>query len=588
MTKTDDWVPHWAKQVVWYQIFPERFRNGNPAANPTLADQKGAWPHDLHSPWQLHPWTADWYELQPYEQANGRDIWFNLGRRRYGGDLQGIIDKLDYLQDLGITGLYLNPVFQSPSYHKYDGAVYHHIDYTFGPDPEGDKRLMAQEVLDDPSTWTWTAADKLALKLIEEVHARGMRIIFDGVFNHVSVESPFFRDVVERQQDSRYRNWFAVQGWDDPEQGTSFSCKCWWDVPELPEWRQDENGTAPGPKQYIFDITRRWMAPHGDPQAGIDGWRLDVAFCVAHPFWKAWRAHVKAINPEAYLTAEVIDPIDVLKPYLQGDEFDAVMNYNFAFACADYFINQNKRIRTSEFDALLRDLRQAFDHCVAYVQQNLLDSHDTNRLASHIVNRDGVRYRDWLRYHPASQLAHNPDYAPSKPTEAEYAVQKLIALFQMTYVGAPMIYYGDEVGMWGANDPCCRKPMVWDDLTYAPEVFLPDGSRRATPDSVSVNADLLLTYRKLIHLRHRYPALSLGDFQTLLADDERQIYVFRRSHAGQSLIVALNNQRQSQPLTLNLPAVETVVDVLNGEAYNVLTGVVTLELRPLWGAVLQA
>lgn len=588
MTKTNDWVPQWAKQVVWYQILPERFRNGNPAVQPALADLKGAWPHDLDSPWHLHPWTADWYELQPYEKANGRSLWFNLVRRRYGGDLQGIIDKLDYLHDLGVTGLYLNPVFQSPSHHKYDGAFYHHIDCTFGPDPEGDKALIAQETLDDPATWTWTAADRLALKLIQEVHARGMRIIFDGVFNHVSVDSPFFRDVVEHQQSSRYSDWFAVQSWENPEQGARFSCKSWFGVPEMPEWRQDDNGAVQGPRQYIFDVTRRWMAPHGDPQAGIDGWRLDVANCVAHGFWKDWRALVKTINPDAYLTGEVIDTIEALKPYLQGDEFDAVMNYSLAYACSEYFINQTKRISTTQFDALLRELRQAFDPCVSYVQQNLLDSHDTNRVASHIANPDGVAYRDWASYHPASKIARNPHYDPRKPTEAEYEIQKLMALFQMTYVGAPMIYYGDEVGMWGANDPCCRKPMVWDDLAYAPEVCLPDGSQRETPDSVAVNADLLQIYRKLIHLRHHHPALSLGDFQTLLADDERQIYVFLRSYEDQRLIVALNNQRQSQQLRLELPAVETVIDVLNGETYSEQAGVVTLELRPLWGAVLQA
>ncbi len=588
MTRTNDWVPQWAKKVVWYQILPERFRNGNPSVQPALADLKGAWPHDLDSPWQLHPWTADWYELQPYEKANGRGLWFNLVRRRYGGDLQGIIDKLDYLHDLGVTGLYLNPVFQSPSHHKYDGTLYHHIDCTFGPDPEGDRALMAGETLDDPSTWTWTAADRLALKLIQEVHARGMRIIFDGVFNHVSVDSPFFRDVVEHQQNSRYSDWFAVQSWQDPQQGTRFSCKSWFGVPEMPEWRQDENGAVQGPRQYIFDVTRRWMAPHGDPQAGIDGWRLDVANCVAHGFWKDWRAHVKAISPDAYLTGEVIDTIEALQPYLQGDEFDAVMNYNLAFACSEYFIDQSKRISTTQFDALLRELRQAFDPCVSYVQQNLLDSHDTNRVASHIANPDGVAYRDWARYHPASKLARNPHYDPRKPTAAEYEIQKLMALFQMTYVGAPMIYYGDEVGMWGANDPCCRKPMVWDDLTYAPEICLPNGSQRATPEGVAVNADLLQTYKKLIHLRHSYPALSLGDFQTLLADDERQIYVFRRSYEDQRLIVALNNQRQSQQLALELPPVVTVVDVLNGRTYNGQAGAVTLELRPLWGVVLQA
>jgi len=151
-------VPEWAKRVVWYQIFPERFKNSDPANDPKLEDIKGAYPHDLTPPWQIHPWTSDWYELQPYEQKNGKNIWFNIQRRRYGGDMQGILDRLDYLQDLGVTAIYLNPVFVSPSLHKYDAQLYQHIDPSFGPDPEGDRKIIAEETTSDASTWKWTAA----------------------------------------------------------------------------------------------------------------------------------------------------------------------------------------------------------------------------------------------------------------------------------------------------------------------------------------------------------------------------------------------------------------------------------------------
>ncbi len=168
---------------------------------------------------------------------------------------------------------------------------------------------------------------------------------------------------------------------------------------------------------------------------------------------------MKSINPEAYLTAEIIDEIGVLKTYLRGDEFDAVMNYNFAFLCSEYFIDEKKRISTSEFDRKLRGLQEAFSPCVAYVMQNLLDSHDTSRIGTHIVNRDKVRYRDWMTYIKKSK-ATNPNYETRKPTDEELEVQKLLVIFQMTYVGAPMIYYGDEAGMWGgetiptAANPC--------------------------------------------------------------------------------------------------------------------------------------
>ncbi|RIK15217.1 MAG: alpha-amylase, partial [Anaerolineae bacterium] len=324
-------VPDWARGIVWYQIFPERFRNGDPNNDPTAASLKGSWPHDHTSPWQVHPWTSDWYQLQPYERLNGHDIWFNIQRRRYGGDLQGIIDSLDYLVDLGIEAIYLNPVFDAPSLHKYDGASYHHIDPHFGPDPEGDRRLIASETPHDPATWVWTAADRLALRLIAEVHRRGLRIIFDGVWNHMGINSFAFRDVVARQRNSQYRDWFRIDSWDDPAAGTTFAYTGWSGARELPEMLQDANGHAAGPRDYIFAATRRWMDPDGDgdPADGIDGWRLDVAFCVRHPFWKAWRQHVRAINPEAYMVAEVVQSPEEEKPYLEGDEFDAVMNYNF-------------------------------------------------------------------------------------------------------------------------------------------------------------------------------------------------------------------------------------------------------------------
>ena len=167
----DDFVPEWASQAVWYQIFPERFRDGDPANNPTRTDIVGADPQELPAHWEVHPWGSDWYELQAYETANGEpELWKHLLRRRYGGDLQGIIDSLDYIENLGINAIYLNPVFDAPSLHKYDSASYHHIDPNFGPDPAGDRRLIAAEDPLDPATWVWTTADELALELIDEAH----------------------------------------------------------------------------------------------------------------------------------------------------------------------------------------------------------------------------------------------------------------------------------------------------------------------------------------------------------------------------------------------------------------------------------
>lgn len=548
----EEFVPQWAKQVVWYQIFPERFCNGDASNDPTLADMKGAYPDAPGQPWELSRWSSDWYELQSHEKANGQPMEWNLVRRRYGGDLQGVIDKLDYLKQLGIGAIYMNPIFMSPSMHKYDGVSYHHVDPNFGPDPAGDRALIAFENPLDERTWVMTKADKLAVKLIAEVHKRGMKIIFDGVFNHMGVDSFAFRDVVEKQKASAYRDWFEIESWDDAEAGTKFAYKGWFGFQTLPELKEDANGIADGPRAYIFAATRRWMDPDGDgdPGDGIDGWRLDVAFCVAHPFWKAWRKHVKAINPESYLTAEVIEPIDKLKPYLQGDEFDAVMNYNFAFACADFFASGEHGITPKAFAEELQKLRDAFPKGVSEVQQNLFGSHDTNRVASHIVNRNlGVPYRDWGSYFGKSQ-GTNPAYLTRKPTAAEYEIQKLIALMQMTYVGAPMIYYGDEVGMWGANDPCCRKPMLWPEMKYDAEVFNYDGSKRTTPDEVAPNQELRSYYQKLIHIRNAHPALSLGSFETLLAPEQGDVFAFRRADENEEIIVTINRGAKASEVTL--------------------------------------
>ena len=580
-----EFVPQWAKEVVWYQIFPERFRNGDKTNDPDLNSIKGSWPHDDSSPWQVHPWTSDWYQLQDYEKKNGKDIWFNIQRRRYGGDLQGIIDKLDYLKDLGISAIYLNPVFESPSLHKYDEATYHHVDPFFGPDPRGDKKLIAAEDPGNPKSWVWTSADKLLLKLIKEVHNRNMYIIIDGVFNHMGINSWAFQDVVKNQKKSKYKNWFNIISWDDPKKGTKFDYKGWFGVKELPELKQDKNGTVSGPKKYIFNITKRWMDPdnNGSLKDGIDGWRLDVAFCIKHPFWKDWRKLVKSINPNAYLTAEVIDPINVIAPYLQGDEFDAVMNYNFAFASADYFVNEKNQIKTSAFDTLLKKLRDAFPGGVEYVQQNLFDSHDSNRLESHIVNRDHTAYRNWGNYFQYSK-GSNPQYDTRKPNPDELKVQKLFVIFQMTYVGAPMVYYGDEAGMWGANDPDCRKPMVWNDFTYDNESLLPDQSKKLTSDKVEFNSDLYAHYKNLISIRNNNPALRTGDFQTLLTDDINKIYSFERNLGNEKVVVVLNNGYETKEI--KLPLTGNFLDQLNNNEKYHSVSELNISIPAKWGRIL--
>lgn len=533
-------VPQWAKSAVWYQIFPERFRNGDPSNDPKLKDIIGADPAEMPKEWQIHPWGSDWHKLQPYEVKNGEpELWKHILRRRYGGDFQGIIDKLDYIKQLGFNAIYLNPVFDSPSLHKYDGASYHHADPNFGPDPEGDRRLIESENPLDPSTWVWTKADELLLKLIKECHKREIKVILDGVFNHMGVNSFAFQDLLKNQEKSPYKDWFIVKSFNDSVKGTVFDYEGWFGVKSLPEFKEDANGIVKGPRDYIFAATQRWMNPKGEGiENGIDGWRLDVAFCVGHKFWKDWRNHVKSINPEAYLTAEIVQPPQEVLPYLSGDEFDGEMSYNFAFACAEFFFDpKGKNISPTEFDQKLRELREIYPGGIPYVVQNLFGSHDSNRLGSYILNRGIGKYRNWGEYFNLSQASSNKNYNTSKPGKEEIRLQKLFILFQMTNVGAPMVYYGDEVGMWGANDPDCRKPMIWEDIQYE-------------DSDVSINSDLFDFYKKAISIRRNNVSLNIGDFQTLITNDSENLYAFMRLSAKQKIVVVINNSDSEKVIQL--------------------------------------
>ena len=546
--------PAWSKGVVWYQIFPDRFWNGDTLNDPPLGAQQDAWPHDTLRPWKLHPWTSDWYKLQPWEKSSDQDLWYNITRRRYGGDLSGILQRLDYLESLGVQALYINPIFYAPSHHRYDAYMLHHVDPYLGPNPAADLALIATEKPDDPSTWHWTSADTLALHLVGEVHRRGMRIIWDGVFNHMGVGNPFFVDVIQNQQASPYADWFEVEQWRDVDSGKAFRYKGWFGIQDLPEFKENQNGLTAGPDQYIHDITQRWMRPTWSSgvhprdaiSLGIDGWRLDVAFCVAHPFWKRWSARVREWNTEAYLTAEVIDEAPKLKPYLRGDEFDAVMNYPFAFIASEYLINDRNRPSTLGFQKQMDDLIEVFGYDRFLSQQNLFGSHDANRLASHIVNRNFAKYAEWGSYFALSK-ASNPAYNTRKPNGLESKIQAQWMVFQLTFPGAPMLYYGDEVGMWGANDPDCRKPMLWPELKFEDEWHRPDQSLYPQAQVVQWDTTLLQLTKDLISLRKTHRVLRDGAFRWLRTKDNKEILGYERySPAGGQIMVFLNPTDQTQ------------------------------------------
>ncbi len=579
-------VPSWAKQAIWYQIFPERFWNGDKNNDPTLQDLVGTWPHFQPDQWQIHPWTSDWYQLQPWEKLYKKDFYWCVGLRRYGGDLQGVLDRLDYLQDLGITAIYFNPLFESPSLHKYDATMYHHIDNNFGPNPEKDREIWAQENPADPATWKWTPADSLFLKLIQQCHQRNIKVIIDGVFNHVGLTFWAFQDVVKNQQASRYKDWFTIKHWDDPNTAENeFDYEGWNGVRDLPELREDAHGLVAGPREHIRAIVQRWMDPNGDgdPSDGIDGWRLDVAEKVNIAFWRDFRKWVKAINPEAYITGEIWwedwqkNKMMNAKPWLEGDAFDAVMNYRVARAIKQFVIDQKERISVQAFVDSLQKIYGDYGWEHGLVCQNLMDSHDVDRLASQIVNPDR-----WYDHWAAPK--DNPDYDVRKPNKAELAKLRLILIIQMTLPGAPMIYYGDEAGMWGGDDPDCRKPMVWPELTYDVEVSHPLGKSRPV-DRVEFDHDLFDFYKTIIKIRKDHPALMLGSFKNVLIDNQRSLYCFAREYLNDKAIIGLNNSDRTHLLDLAVDG-KYWNDLLSGNSYVAVDGKIALKIDSRTGVIL--
>ena len=529
----------WYADGVWYQIFPERFRNGDRANDPTPASLEGTWPYFAPEGWQVVPWTSDWYEPQPWEQTDGKGFYVHAQLRRYGGDLQGIIDKLDYLKNLGVNTLYLNPVFESASLHKYGATMYHHVDKHFGPDPAGDLQLFAAEDAADPGTWHWSAADRLFLKLIEEVHRRDMRSIIDGVFNHVGIPFWAFQRAKREGPNSRFAKWFHIRRWDDPATpADEFDYHGWVGIKDLPEFRKDERGPHPEVKAHFRAVLRRWMDPdgNGDPSDGIDGWRLDVAAEVPLAFWQEFRGWVKAINSEAYLTGEIWwDDYEQCtfknaQPWLDG-AFDSVMNYRFGDAVYQFF-NQPEPITAPAFATLLTDIHRDYGYERSLDLQNLFGSHDTSRIGSAVVNPKH-------RQDHGGNLQGSRDYRVRKPNAAEKQRWKQMVAFQFLAPGAPYIYYGDEVGMWGADDPDCRKPMVWDDLSYALERAHPFGLSRPT-DSVEPDTEMLAFYRVVTQWRREHVALRRGTFRILVADELKRLIVFQREYEETQAVAIFN------------------------------------------------
>lgn len=438
-------TPDWVKNAVFYQIFPDRFaRSARVPVPPGI---------------YFKPWGAS-----PGEQGF------------QGGDLYGVIGKLDYLVDLGINAIYLNPIFSSAANHRYHTFDYMQVDPLLG----GNAALR---------------------ELLDEAHRRDIRVVLDGVFNHASRGFWPFHHILENGSNSPYLDWFLIQGW--PLRPYHSNAKrppnyqCWWNLPALPKI----NIKNPGARKYILDVARHWV------EFGIDGWRLDVPEDIDDPpFWRDFRKVVKGANPEAYIVGEIWH---LAQEWLEGDRFDAVMNYPIGVAGINFFgaktlreygKNEDytlKKRNTREFREQIEKVYQAYDWEINYAQMNLVDSHDTAR-ALWMVNGD-------------------------------VSAVRLTALFLLTAPGAPCIYYGDEIGMTGKDDPYCRGAFPWQ-------------------NEGKWNTDLLDFYKAAIALRRRHACLRIGDFNILHA--EKGVIAFERALPDERMIILFN--RTKKPATVSV------------------------------------
>ncbi|MFC0216044.1 glycoside hydrolase family 13 protein [Paenibacillus chartarius] len=422
-------LPEWVYDAVVYQIFPDRFRNGDESNDPPGTE----------------PWTPD---ASPSAQSY------------YGGDLAGITEKLPYLQELGINLLYLTPVFVSPSTHKYDTTDYLAIDPHFG--------------------------DIGQLKaLVDEAHMRGIRVMLDAVFNHSGNQFFAFRDVVEKGEASRYKEWFFAERFPVVES-------------PVPNYVTFGNAIATMPKlntaneelkQYLLDVAAYWIR-----ETGIDGWRLDVANEVDRTFWRDFRRAVKSEKPDALIVGEIMHHSG---PWLRGDQFDGVMNYMLRTAMVDFFAKTSIGVR--EFSGRLSMIRMMYTDAANAAMFNLIGSHDTERFMT-MCERHGFGWGE------------------------EKAVKEkmmLAVFFQMIYPGIPQIYYGDEVGMRGGEDPECRRPMLWQEEQQ-------DG-------------ELLAFYRKVIALRRQYAALRRGKVRVWLEEESLGVLGIVRDDGTQRVAALINN-----------------------------------------------
>ncbi|KQC10493.1 MAG: hypothetical protein APR54_03090 [Candidatus Cloacimonas sp. SDB] len=518
-------TPEWAKKGIIYQIFIDRFYNGNPEndqdfkewyyeglTNPPPPGKK------LSSQQPCYNFVNDWYDCSGLRQspfhADGIADHFSF----YGGDLAGIRQKLDYLADLGITIIYLNPLFEARSNHKYDCADYKKIDPHFGTSEE-------------------------FKKLVENCHARNMKIILDVAFNHTGDTFWAFTDAREKGPESDYFHWYEWKKWPLPQNEDYIPSEyysCWWGLGHMPDLDYDKSRFSPEENpirniqeaepnwdvvNYILDVAAYWLK-----EMDIDGFRLDVPNEVPFWFWKLFRQKVKSLKSDAYIVGEIWHNAE---EWIGNNYFDAVMNYACFKDPVILFFNLRK-CTAKDFDKALKPGLMNYPWQAVQVMMNLLDSHDT------------------FRYLEIAQ--------------GDFSRLKMALIFQMTYPGIPHIWYGDEIGMMGAHDPDCRRPFNW----------------KYEADSKKVG--LHNFYKKLIRIRKENPSLVSGSFKPLYL--EGMIYAYSRILADQEILVILNNDKTDNLISLLRTDCHQYSDLLSDKNYLTEDGYLNLTLKKYSGAIL--
>ena len=523
-------TPDWAKGAVMYQIFTDRFYNGDKS-------------NDVE--------TNEYYYIGDYSQrvTNWDKYPANMGVREfYGGDLQGVMDKLDYLQDLGVEVVYFNPLFVSPSNHKYDIQDYDYIDPHYGKIVDDGGEVLPNGVTDNSQATKYKkrttglknleASNELFIKLVEELHRRGMKVILDGVFNHCGSFNKWMdrERIYEGEEDyepgayvsadSPYRSYFRFfkegpENW--PYNGNYDG---WWGHDTLPKLNYEDSVKL---ENYILYIGRKWVSP----PYNVDGWRLDVAADLGrsneynHEFWQKFRRAVKDANPNALILAEHYgDPSD----WLKGDEWDTVMNYDAFMEPVTWFLTGMEKHSDEAREELLGNIDN-FIGSMAHHMSNMLTP-SLQVAMNELSNHDHSRFLTRTN-HMVGRVEH---LGPEAANEyVNKAVMREAVVMQMTWVGDPTVYYGDEAGVCGFTDPDNRRTYPWG----------------------HEDQELIAFHKEAIRIHKEHPALKTGSLKIL--GGEENILSYARFKGHDRIIVVINNR--SERAEVKVPVWEAEIPI---------------------------